>query len=107
MCHCVACEKRTGSVSSVQARWPVDRVTIEGLAQQWMRTGDEGSTATSRFCPGCGTTVSWDNDNMARVIAVPVGAFGDPAFPPPQVSAYGARRHPWTVMAALTVEELD
>ena len=27
--------------------------------------------------------------------AVPVGAFADPAFPPPRVSVYEVRRHPW------------
>ena len=36
-----------------------------------------------------------DNDTMPGVIAVPVGAFADPTFPPPQFSVYGVRRHPW------------
>jgi len=28
-------------------------------------------------------------------IAVAIGAFADPTFPPPTVSVYGSRRHPW------------
>ena len=107
MCHCLACQKRTGSIFAVQARWPADRVTIEGDAHEYQRTGDEGSTATFRFCPTCGATVYWTNSGMAAMIAVPVGAFADPAFPPPRVSVYCVRRHPWAVMPALAVEELD
>ncbi|MFL6700189.1 MAG: hypothetical protein ACJ8GJ_23705 [Vitreoscilla sp.] len=28
-------------------------------------------------------------------VGVAVGAFGDPSFPPPQISVYDCRRHPW------------
>jgi hypothetical protein len=28
-------------------------------------------------------------------IAVPIGAFAEPGFPPPIVSIYESRRHPW------------
>jgi hypothetical protein len=28
-------------------------------------------------------------------VAVAVGAFADPSFPPPQDSVYDCRRHPW------------
>jgi hypothetical protein len=107
MCHCLACQKRTGSAFGIQARWPSDRVTIEGYAHEYVRVGDEGSSATFRFCPTCGATVYWDNDSMPGTIAVPVGAFADPTFPPPRVSVYGARRHPWAVMPNLVMEELD
>jgi hypothetical protein len=107
MCQCLACQKRTGSVFAVQARWPSDRVTIEGHAQEYVRVGDEGSSATFRFCPTCGVTVYYSSDAMPGMIAVPVGVFADPTFPPPSVSVYGERRHPWTVMPDLVIEELD
>lgn len=107
MCHCLACQRRTGSAFSIQARWPSDRVTIEGNAQTYVLVGDEGSSATFRFCPSCSATVYFDNDTMPGVIAVPVGAFADPTFPPPQVSIYGVRRHPWAVMPNLAIEDLD
>ncbi len=106
ICHCLACQKRTGSAFGLQARWPADRVTIAGNAHEWVRVGDEGSSATFRFCPTCGATVYYENDTMPGTIGVPVGAFADPTFPPPRVSVYGVRRHPWVALPAL-VEELD
>jgi hypothetical protein len=44
---------------------------------------------------------------MPGLIAVPVGAFADPTFPPPRLSVYGARRHSWAIMPNLAIEELD
>ncbi len=105
ICHCLACQKRTGSAFGIQARWPAERVTIEGRAHEWQRTGDEGSTATFRFCPTCGAIVYWDSDAMPGMIMLPVGAFADPTFPPPRISVYGVRRHPWVTMPEI-VEEL-
>jgi len=31
-------------------------------------------------------------------VAVAVGAFADPAFPPPRASVYDSRRHPWVTL---------
>ena len=108
MCHCLSCQRRTGSAFALTARWPADRVTIEGRAQEYVRVGDEGRKATFRFCPTCGASVYFDNESLPGLIAVPVGAFADPTFPPPRISVYGARRHPWAVMPNLVlVEEFD
>lgn len=107
MCHCLHCQRRTGSAFSIQARWPTAQVAITGRASEFVLVGDEGSSATFRFCPTCGATVYWDNDQLPGMIAVPVGAFADPTFPPPQVSIYGVRRHPWAAMPGLVIEEMD
>ena len=104
MCHCLTCKRRSGSAFSLQARFPADQVTIEGRATEFAKTGDEGTTAIFRFCPACGATVYYDSAAMPGMIAIPVGAFADPAFPPPTVSVYGERRHAW--MPALGIEEI-
>jgi hypothetical protein len=98
ICHCLACQRRTGSVFGVQARFPRDKVRIQGRSTTYVRTGDEGTSATFHFCPECGATVHWQNDGMMDTIAVPVGAFADPAFPEPRVSVYEVRRHAWVVV---------
>ncbi|MBV8762671.1 MAG: GFA family protein [Deltaproteobacteria bacterium] len=106
MCYCLACQKRSGSICAVQARWPADRVTIEGRATEWSRTGDEGGRATFRFCPTCGSTVYYTFDQMADLVAVAVGAFADPTFPPPRYMVYTSRRHPWAVLST-EIEEIQ
>ncbi len=45
---------------------------------------------------------------MPDLIAVAVGAFGDPGFPAPRHSVYESRRHPWAMMpATLAMEHLE
>ena len=50
ICHCLACQQRTGSVFGVQARWPADQVTTEGETRVWRRIGDEAVNAEFHKC---------------------------------------------------------
>lgn len=95
ICHCLACQKRSGSVFAVQARFPADAVTITGRSTEYVLVGDEGGKARFHFCPECGATVFYRPDALPDVVAIPVGAFADPDFPQPRVSVYGNRRHHW------------
>jgi len=106
ICHCLACQKRTGSVFGAQARFPDDAVSIEGQSREYVRTGDEGSSARFHFCPECGATVFYRLDAVPGMVAIPVGAFADPDFPRPRVSIYGARQHQW-VRLPDDIERLD
>ena len=99
MCHCLECQKRTGSVFATQARFARERVTIEGRATRWTRVGDSGQSATFSFCPACGSTVYWEPAGMSDFIVVAVGGFADPSFSPPHVSVYEERQHPWALAA--------
>ena len=98
ICHCLACQKRTGSVFGAQARFPADAVGVEGPSREYLRIGDAGGSIRFHFCPDCGSTVYYLLDAIPGVVAVPVGAFADPDFPPPRVSVYEVRQHPWVVL---------
>jgi len=95
MCHCLACQRRTGSPFSAQARWPSEHVRIEGASTRWTRAGDEGGEMTQHFCPTCGATVYYVLEAMPGLVAIPLGAFADPTFPPPTFSVYESRKHGW------------
>ena len=108
MCHCLACQRRTGSGHGVQARFPREQVTaIEGTSTAYERTGDSGGRITFHFCPTCGATVHYALDGLPGFVVVPVGAFADPTFPGPKVSVYEARRHPWSPVPETVIEHLD
>ena len=78
MCHCLACQRRTGSAFGMQARFPRNRVRIEGRSTEYVRISDHGEERSFHFCPDCGATVYYSSD--AELIAVPIGAFADPSF---------------------------
>ena len=97
-CHCLACQRRTGSVFATQARFPRQSVVVTGRGTQFVRIGDEGSKITFTFCPTCGATVFYEADGRDEPIAIPVGAFADPRFPKPSFSVYEDRMHSWVGM---------
>ena len=95
VCHCLACQRRTGSVFAALAGFsPPYRVT--GQATEYVRTGDHGARFRFRFCPVCGTNLFHTEEGFEdRSVSVAVGGFADPSFPPPRISVYDSRRHPW------------
>lgn len=99
VCHCYACQKRTGSAFGAQARWPRENVAIRGTSTKYTRTGESGGTIDFHFCPTCGATVYYVIASMPETIAVPLGAFADRDFPAPRVEVYEDRRHPWVKLA--------
>ena len=95
VCHCFACQARTGSVFAALAAFAAP-YTVTGTATQYVRTGDQGGVFTFHFCPVCGSTVfHTEKGHESSSVAVAVGALADPNFPAPQDSVYDCRRHTW------------
>jgi hypothetical protein len=95
VCHCLACQRRTGSVFAALAGFAAP-YTISGTATEYVRVGDHGARFRFRFCPVCGTNVFHTEEGYEdRSVSVAVGAFADPSFPQPADSVYDCRRHPW------------
>ena len=108
VCHCLACQRRTGSVFAALAGFAAP-YRIFGTATEYVRTGDQGAKFRFRFCPICGTNVFHTEEGYEDSgVAVAVGAFADPTFPPPQDSVYDCRRHPWVQLPpGITTFEKD
>jgi len=108
MCHCLACQRRTGAVFGGQAWFSPDQLTISGNATQFTRKSDAGRSVSARFCPVCGSTVYWEAEAFPGHIAVAVGSFADPAFPAPALSGWEKRRHHWLApLAAMPIQHSD
>ena len=101
LCHCLACQRRTGSVFATLASFAAP-YKVFGTATEYVRVGDQGARFVFRFCPVCGTTVFHTEEGRSGSVSVAVGAFADPSFPAPQVSVYDSRRHRWVELPAGT-----
>jgi hypothetical protein len=98
VCHCYACQRRTGSVFAALAGFAAP-YRVSGEATLYVRTGDQGAKFIFRFCPVCGTNLFHTEEGQDhRGVSVAVGGFCDPTFPPPQVSVYASRRHAWVTL---------
>jgi len=108
VCHCLACQQRTGSVFATLAAFAAP-YKVFGTATEFVRTGDHGSRFRFRFCPICGSTVFHTEEGRGQSeVSVAVGAFADPSFPPPEDSVYECRKHPWVQLpSGLTAHDTD
>ena len=84
MCHCLECQRRTGSAFGVQAWFPREQVRlVKGADKRYARQADSGRVVTFHFCPEYGSTIFWEAEQRPDLIAVAVGMFADPDFEGP------------------------
>lgn len=98
MCHCLLCQRRTGSTYSVHAYFPTEVVKVFGSTRIYSRTGDSGGEVNFHFCGDCGATAFWRLGSKPDRTGVPVGMFADPTFPPPRVAIFVPSKHPWVAI---------
>ncbi|NGY03172.1 GFA family protein [Solimonas terrae] len=98
ICHCLACQQRTGSAFGIQARFAEADVQVEGQSTEYLRIAESGDAVRYGFCPICGSTLFYRLLGVPGTISVPVGGFADPDFPAPTVSIYEEHRHRWLVL---------
>lgn len=95
ICHCKACQRRTGALASSVAAFEKAQVAIEGDTKIFDRIAESGRKVRFYFCPNCGTSLYWEADARPRLYIVAVGAFADPNFPPPSASIFEETKHNW------------
>ncbi len=98
LCHCLACQKRTGSTYGLAAFFRREDVRQTGNMRTFTRHSDSGYDVAFHFCPTCGSTVYWKPSRKPGMIAVAIGAFADPTFPAPTQAVHEEHRHPWVVI---------
>lgn len=109
ICHCYACQKRTGSVFGIQGRLKKDKVTITGKASCYTRIGDGGCKIEYGFCPTCGTTVYWtiDYPDFKDSISLALGTVDNHKIPAPTFSVYEDRLYPWIKLPESITEHMS
>lgn len=95
-CHCLACQRRTGSVFGASAFFAREQLAAtQGERSTFRRQGDSGAWLAFHFCPKCGSTVLWENERLSDIVVVAVGAFADPHFPSPVRTVWTKTKHDW------------
>ncbi|TPE60596.1 GFA family protein [Sandaracinobacter neustonicus] len=97
-CHCLACQRRSGSPFGVIAYYPQAQVQLSGEASLFVRLADSGTPFETGFCPICGTTVHVRTGRHPESIGIPIGTFADPAYPAPVRSVWEETKHGWVVI---------
>jgi hypothetical protein len=94
-CHCLNCQKSSGTGHVPFAAFPEPTVNITGKTKAYQYTADSGGTATSMFCPECGSTMFGTTTSFPGVIAVRLGVMDDSSDFMPQMDVYMKRLRRW------------
>ena len=104
VCHCLNCQRRSGSAFSAQVRFPEEHARITGETREWVHTGDSGNKGYFSFCPTCGSGTHYRIDAMPGVVAVPLGNFAEKDCFTPQFSVFENRKHSWVEIVGEGIE---
>ena len=83
ICHCLDCQRRTGSAFGMQSAFKPDQVEIVGRYNDYSRISEEADEKEHvfHFCPDCGSQVFYTEPTEPDLIVISVGAFADPGVP--------------------------
>lgn len=94
-CHCMDCQKRTGSAFSMGLVIPADFVALEGECTAWTRTSDDGHTNTRHSCSQCGNIIYGDSSATPGIWKLQAGLLEDTSGLRPNVHLWTRRKQGW------------
>jgi hypothetical protein len=104
-CHCVDCQKATGTGHVSVVALPSPAVKVTGQTKPFTVKGDSGKDYARNFCPNCGSLVFGVADAMPGVTMITAGTLDDPSIFTPQMSIYTRSRHAWDHMPGVPAFE--
>lgn len=107
VCHCLDCQRRSGSSFAAQVRYPREQVTVTGEARVFTRRAESGNASEHHFCPNCGCEMWYVARPFREMTAIPIGRFAESGFPAPQYSVYEERKHAWVAITGEATEHYD
>jgi hypothetical protein len=94
-CHCLDCQKESGSPFVTDMNVDRDAVLLEGPLTRYMRTGDSGKLVHRHFCTVCGTTLYTEADVDPEHVMIKACSLDDPSGLEPDRHLYVIRKQPW------------
>jgi hypothetical protein len=100
-CHCLDCQRQTGSAYVLNALIETDRIALlSGEPRPVSVPTDSGRPHDVYRCPGCQTALWSDYGRRPTIRFVRVGTLDDPAALPPDVHIFTRSKLPWVGLPA-------
>ena len=98
-CHCLDCQRQTGSAFVLNAIIEADRVALlTGETRPYPQPTDSGRAHVIHRCPLCGTAI-WSNyGGRTQARFVRVGTLEDPTAVKPDVHIFTRSKQPWVLL---------
>ncbi|MDE1462562.1 GFA family protein [Spartinivicinus poritis] len=88
-CHCLDCQKSTGSPVAAGFLVTKAATVVEGERRNYTVLADSGKKMTRLFCPECGTHVLEESEGLMGLWIIKAGSLDD-------ASIFQPVRHYWT-----------
>jgi len=76
-CHCIECQKRSGSAFGISLVIDKDAFLLTGKLQAFTRVAESGFKLTQHFCTTCGNTIYTENERRVNAIVLHPGTLED------------------------------
>jgi len=98
LCHCVHCQKTSGSAFSLIALVPRDQVRFSGEVSIFRDVGESGREFERCFCPGCGSPIESRSEFLGSrgITIVKASLFDDTSWLKPGEQIYCDSAQAWT-----------
>lgn len=82
ICHCLWCQRRTGSAFGVEAVFDETQITInDDSVSRYQHISDEsGRWLEQQFCGKCGSNIGFTLEAVPAIRTVAAGTFDDPSW---------------------------
>ena len=96
VCHCIDCQKQTGSALSINIALAEDQISFTGELKLVLTSGSETGEKVNRyFCPNCGSPLYSAPEVMPGMILLKAGTLDDTSWVKPDMNIWCASAQPW------------
>ena len=95
LCHCIDCQKHTGSAFAIGIRLSKTELLLQGTVKTFSSLGDSGNPILRYFCPECGSSVYDEPTARPGKINVNAGTLDDPSLVAPTLEIWCDSALPW------------
>ena len=94
-CHCVDCQKATGSSKATIVFVPSASLEVSGEYRIYTVIGSDGSHVSRGFCPTCGSPIISYAAEQPDLRFIKAGSLDDPSWVRTEASYWKVSAQPW------------
>ena len=95
ICHCVNCQKQSGSTFSFNLIGQSDQISLQGNVSTYEDTNDSGDPVNRNFCGNCGSPIYSEILTQGNLIALKIGTLDDTRDLEPQSQVWCISKQNW------------
>jgi len=95
LCHCINCQKNSGTAYSTNVAIQRGEITIHGEPSNYVDSSDTGNAVSRFFCPNCGSALLSESDGLELTI-LKADTLDDTSWLTPTMEIYCESAQEWT-----------